>query len=252
MKNTTLIQEVQALSEEDRFELISHLTQTLADPYAQNQTIYTETKIQRSKDVSKYKPKRVMVLGLDSKSVLDAVTEDRSSTSYTLLARLQENRDQYSNFSYIDKSNIDSRNLSRNIDPWIKKNLIVAVNTQEQINDIKSALAAAGLSIELPASKKKKCYMFNPSLTLPYSRLDKGKHFDTLYLIYQYLKSYRTPAQIEYYKIRKIYNDALLAEYFRDPDQCSFDEFLKRSREYIKLCAKGCVPELPGWFKTKT
>jgi len=133
VKNTTLIQEVQALSEEDRFELISHLTQTLADPYAQNQTIYTETKIQRSKDVSKYKPKRVMVLGLDSKSVLDAVTEDRSSTSYTLLARLQENRDQYSNFSYIDKSNIDSRNLSRNIDPWIKKNLIVG-NTNALIS----------------------------------------------------------------------------------------------------------------------
>lgn len=233
-------------------EIVATLEALRLDPSNPSQAVTTRTVFMKEGSVSKYRPKRVNSYGLDGVPYIDRVLEGTVGTSYELLKELHSNRDQLSNISYVDMIGKDIKNFSRNMLPWLKEDLLVPIKTKEQFQDINLAGKVSGINIDVVPEKGKRYFLFNPSLLLPYSRTDKGQHFDTLYLIYQYLKSYRTPAQIEYYKIRKIYNDALLTEYFRDPDQCSFDEFLKRSREYIKLCAKECVPELYGWFKTKT
>lgn len=249
MDRTKFLNEIQDLSQEEIAERIALMSLAVSDPRRANQTVNIETKITRSKDMSKYRPKQLMVLGLDHGSVLDIQAGTQVTTAYTLLKELHKNRDHYSNFSYIDKAGKDLSNLNKNLKSWIQADLIVPVKTQDQIDSIYVAAKATGLSIDIPSNKNHKVFMFNPSLLLPYSRMDKGKHFDTIYLIYQYLKSYVPPTKSAYQDCHKKHKDAMVKEYFKDSNQCSFDEFLDRSKEYINLCLAGKEPILEGWFK---
>lgn len=47
----------------------------------------------------------------------------------------------------------------------------------------------------------------------------------------------------------KQHSNAMLKEYYKDNNQRSFDEFPKRSKEYINQCLAGKEPILEGWFK---
>lgn len=249
MKNTKLLNEIQHLSKEELTGLISHISVELSDPHAKNQNINVETKITRSKDVSKYRPKRVNSYGTVGVSYVDRILEDTAGTPYGLLKELQSNREQFSNISYIDITGKDIKNFSRHIAPWLNKDLIVAIKTKEQFDDITLASMVSGIPIDINPQKGRRYFMFNPSLLLPYSRMDKGKHFDFIYLIYQYLKSYVPPAKSAYQDCHKKHKDAMVKEYFKDSNQCTFDEFLDRSKEYINLCLAGKQPVLDGWFK---
>ncbi len=249
MKNTKLLNEIQHLSKEELTELISHISVELSDPHAKNQNINVETKITRSKDVSKYRPKHVNSYGTVGVSYVDRILEDTAGTPYGLLKELQSNREQFSNISYIDITGKDIKNFSRNMLPWLQKDLLVAIKTKEQFDDITLASKVAGIQIDVVQEKGKRYFMFNPSLLLPYSRMDKGRHFDFIYLIYQYLKSYVPPAKSAYQACFNVHKDSLVREYFKDINQCTFDEFLSRSKEFINQHLAGKEPILEGWFK---
>lgn len=202
--------------------------------------------------MSKYRPRRVVVHGVDTNSYIDIILEDLKSTPYTLLRELHKNRDHYSNISYLDKSDKDLSHLNRDIKPWLSKDLIVGIKTKQQVDEINLAAVSANIGINISNNNNNlKYYMFNPQLILPYSRENKGKHFDFIYIIYKYLSTYTTPYKEELKKVRKMFRNAFLEEYFKDTSQCSFDYFLKRSKEFVELYVKGKNPELHGWFIEK-
>lgn len=250
MSNLKLINKlIQHLSPEEQMQVTATLEAARLDPKNPSQAVVTRTTFMKESSVSKYRPKRVSSYGLDSGAYIDKILEDTVSTSYELLKELQANRDQLSNISYIDITGKDKGNFSRNIMPWLQKDLLVPIKTKEQFDDITLASKVAGINIDVVPEKGKRYFMFNPSLLLPYSRMDKGKHFDTIYLIYQYLKSYTPPAKSVYQDCFKKYKDAMVKEYFKDSNQCSFDEFLSRSKEFINQRLAGKEPILDGWFK---
>lgn len=250
MSNLNIVNKlIQALSPEERMEVVATLEATRLDPNNPTQAVTTRTVFMKESSVSKYRPKRVNSYGLDGVPYIDRVLEGTVGTSYELLKELQSNRDQLSNISYVDMTGKDIKNFSRNMLPWLKEDLLVAIKTKEQFDDITLASRVAGINIDLVPEKNRRYFMFNPSLLLPYSRADKGKHFDTIYLIYQYLKSYVPPTKSAYQACFKQHNNAMLKEYFRDTNQCSFDEFLDRSKEFINQRLAGKEPVLDGWFK---
>ena len=230
-------------------EIVATLEALRLDPSNPSQAVTTRTVFMKESSVSKYRPKRVNSYGLDGVPYIDRVLEGTVGTSYDLIKELQSNRDQFSNISYVDMAGKDIKNFSRNMLPWLKEDLLVPIKTKEQFQDINLAGKVAGINIDVVPEKNKRYFLFNPSLLLPYSRMDKGKHFDFIYLIYQYLKSYVPPTKSAYQACFKQHNNAMLKEYFKDSNQCSFDEFLSRSKDYINKCLEGKEPILQGWFK---
>lgn len=250
MSNITLINKlIQGLSQEEQMQVVATLEAARLDPSNPSQSVSTRTVFMKESTVSKYRPKRVNSYGLDSVSYIDRTHVNTVGTSYELLKELQSNRDQYNNISYVDMDGKDKAHFGRNMLPWLKEDLLVPIKTKEQFDDITLASRVAGIPIDVVPEKGKRYFLFNPSLLLPYSRMDKGKHFDTIYLIYQYLKSYVPPAKSAYQDCHKKHKDAMVKEYFKDSNQCTFDEFLDRSKEYINLCLAGKQPVLDGWFK---
>lgn len=250
MSNLNIVNKlIQQLSQEERMEIVATLEAARLDPNNPTQAVTTRTVFMKESNVSKYRPKKLVVLGESDGSYINKVLASNTSTSYELLKELQSNRDHFSNISYVDMSDKDTKHFSTNISAWLNKDLIVAIKTKEQFQDINIAGKVAEVNIDLVPEKGKRYFMFNPSLLLPYSRMDKGKHFDTIYLIYQYLKSYVPPTKSAYQACFKQHNNAMLKEYFKDTNQCSFDEFLSRSKDYINKCLEGKEPILQGWFK---
>lgn len=240
---------MQQLSAEERNEIVAELESKRLDPKNPSQAVSTRTVFMKESNVSKYRPKRVSSYGLDSAPYIDILLSGNVSAPFEVIRELQHNRDHCSNIAYVNMADKSVKNFSTNISSWLNKDLIVAIKTKEQFDDITLASMAAGIQIDLFPEKGKRYFMFNPSLLLPYSRMDKGKHFDTIYLIYQYLKNYSPPAKSAYQDCFKKYKDAMVKEYFKDSNQCSFDEFLDRSKEYVNQCLQGNEPTLEGWFK---
>lgn len=250
MSNLNIVKKIlQQLSADDLLQIVAEIEATRLDPNNPSQAVMTKTIFMKESNVSKYRPKKLVVLGESTGSYINKVLESNTSTSYTLLKELQSNRDHFSNISHVDIAGKDTKNFSTNISVWLKEDLIVAIKTKQQITDIGLASMAAGIPIDMGFQKGRRYFMFNPELLLPYSRTDKGKHFDLVYLIYQYLKSYVSPTKSAYQTCFKLHKDSLVREYFKDTNQCSFDEFLVRSKEYVNQCLKGNEPTIEGWFK---
>lgn len=250
MSNLNIVKKIlQQLSADDLLQIVAEIEATRLDPNNPSQAVLTKTIFMKESSVSKYRPKKLVVLGENTGSYINKVLESNTSTSYELLKELQNNRDHFSNISYVDMSDKDTKHFSTNISTWLNKDLIVAIKTKQQITDIGLASMTAGIPIDMGFQKGRRYFMFNPSLLLPYSRADKGKHFDTIYLLYQYLKSYVSPTKSAYQACFKLHKDSMVREYFKDTNQCSFEMFLERSQEYINKCLQGAEPILEGWFK---
>lgn len=250
MSNFAIFKKIlQQLSSEDLMQVVAEIEATRLDPSNPTQAVTTRTVFMKESNVSKYRPKKLVVLGESTGSYINRVLESNTSTSYALLKELQSNRTHFSNISYIDMSDKDLKNFSTNISVWLDKDLIVAIKTKQQITDIEIASRAAGIPIDVAPQKGRRYFMFNPELILPYSSTNKGKHFDLVYLLYKYLKSYVSTAKSKYQEYLLKYKNALIKEYFRDTEQCSWEEFDIRLKMYIELCMQGNEPTIEGWFK---
>jgi len=149
MKDTALLSKLQALSSEDKMTVLKEMKASLIDPNNPTETIHTTTTVYKTSSISTYRPKKVNSIGLDSISFIDRMLEDSNNTPALLLKELLRTRNQFSNIGFIDMGGKDTKNFSAHISAWLKKDLIVAIKTKEQFDDITLASMAAGIQIDV-------------------------------------------------------------------------------------------------------